>query len=75
MALILVIIIIDPFCRLGILNEMHQEKSTVKQKDLEHLKIEGLVEDIVCTTVRKATSEPEWNEEFELYVAYTYSKC
>ena len=61
-----IFIVIDPFCRLGVLSETHREKSVVKQKDLEHWKKEGLVGSTVSTTVRKATSEPEWNEEFEL---------
>jgi hypothetical protein len=51
---------------LGVLNASNREKSIIKQKDLEHWKKEGLVKNTVSTTVRRATSEPEWNEEFEL---------
>lgn len=58
--------LLDPFCRLGVLSATHREKSIVKQKDLEQWRKEGLVESTVSTTVRKVTSEPEWNEEFEL---------
>ena len=56
----------NPYCRLGILNEVHSESHTVKQKDLELWKKEGLVESVVSTKVKLATLEPEWNEDFHL---------
>ena len=56
--------LIDPYCRLSILNEVHREKNIVKQKDLEHWKAEGLVDSIVATEVKKGTLEPKWDEQF-----------
>ena len=56
----------DPYCRLGILNEKHQEKSVVKHKDLEEWQRERLVESLAATTVKPATLEPEWNEDVYL---------
>ena len=56
----------DPYCRLGILNEVYREKHTVKQKQLENWKKEGLVESFVSTKVKQETLEPEWNEGFNL---------
>lgn len=51
---------------MGVIHETHRDKSIVKQKDLEHWRSEGLVENVVSTTVRKGTLDPEWNEEFEM---------
>lgn len=56
----------DPYCRLGILNEVHKEKHTVKQKELQQWKKEKLVGSVVSTKVKQATLEPEWNEDFSL---------
>ncbi len=56
----------DPYCRLGILQEAHMNKSVVKEKDLEVWQKEGLVVEIKATSIKKATLEPEWNEEIEL---------
>ena len=56
----------NPYCRLGILNGMHFESLTVKQKDLELWRKEGLVEGFISTKVKQATLEPEWNEDFHL---------
>ena len=56
----------DPYCRLGILNEEHQEKHVVKQKDLEDWQKDRLVESVSRTTVKPATLEPEWNEDIYL---------
>lgn len=56
----------DPYCRLGILNEMHKEKHTVKQKELQQWKKEKLVGSVVSTKIKQATLEPEWNEDFSL---------
>lgn len=56
----------DPYCRLGILNEVHREKNTVKQKELHHWKKEKLVRSVLSTKVKQATLEPEWNEDFNL---------
>ena len=56
----------DPYCRLGVLNEVHKEKNTVKQKELQQWKKEKLVGSVVGTKVKQATLEPEWNEEFYL---------
>ena len=54
----------DPYCLLGVLNEVHKEKNTVKQKELQQWKKEKLVVSVVSTKVKQATLEPEWNEEF-----------
>ena len=59
----------DPYCRLGILNEMHKEKHTVKQKELQQWKKEKLVGSVVSTKIKQATLEPEWNEDFSLWVS------
>ena len=56
----------DPYCQLGVLNEVHKEKNTVKQKELQQWKKEKLVGSVVGTKVKQATLEPEWNEEFYL---------
>ena len=58
----------NPYCRLGILNGVQFESLTVKQKDLEVWRKEGLVEGVVSTKVKQATLEPEWNEDFHLWV-------
>ena len=56
----------DPYCHLGILNEAHKEKNTVKQKELQQWKKEKLVRSVASTKVKQATLEPEWNEDFYL---------
>ena len=56
----------NPYCRLGILNGVHFDSLTVKQKDLEVWRKEGLIEGVVSTKVKQATLEPEWNEDFHL---------
>jgi len=56
----------DPFCRLGILPFKYQSSHQVKHKNLESWQKEGIVKDVVTTTVRPATLTPEWGEHFEL---------
>lgn len=56
----------NPYCRLGILNGVHFDSLTVKQKDLEVWRKEGLIEGVVSTKVKQATLEPEWNEDCHL---------
>ena len=56
----------DPYCMLGILNEMHRDKNIVKHKNLENWQRDELVECVAGTKVKQATLEPEWNEEFYL---------
>lgn len=56
----------DPYCKLGILNEVYQDKHIVKHKDLDHWQKEQLIECVAGTTVKQATLEPAWNEEFYL---------
>ncbi len=56
----------DPYCRLGILNQAHLETSLVKHKDLVDWKKEGWVSDIVSTSIKLATLDPDWDEALEL---------
>lgn len=56
----------DPYCLLGILNDVHRERHTVKHKHLELWKKEGLIRSVVRTNVIPETLEPEWNEDFHL---------
>ena len=56
----------DPYCLMGILNEMHREKNIVKHKNLENWQKDELVECVAGTKVKQATLEPEWNEDFYL---------
>ena len=65
----------NPYCQLGILNGMHFDSLTVKQKDLEVWRKEGLIEGVVSTKVKQATLQPEWNEDFHLWVdSFTHSR-
>ena len=56
----------DPYCRLGILNQEHLDKNIVKTKDLADWLKEKLVQKIETTTIKLATLDPDWDEEFEL---------
>ena len=56
----------DPYCILGILNRSHLEDKVVKKADLLKWKENGLVGELVQTTVREKCLNPEWDEKFEL---------
>ena len=56
----------DPYCRLGILPREHENSRAVQQKRLMDWQKERLVGEIASTTVKPATLEPTWNEDFEL---------
>ena len=56
----------DPYCRLGILNQKHLDTELVKTKDLENWQKEGMVSEIMATSTKLATLNPDWNEEVEL---------
>jgi len=58
----------DPYCRIGILPQKHQSSHLVKNKSLVVWQKEGLVKEVVSTTVREATLTPKWDEHFELSV-------
>ena len=42
------------------------DKSVVKHKDLVQWQGDGLLSDIVATSIKPATLEPVWNEDLEL---------
>ena len=58
----------DPFCRLGILPLKYQDSHQLKHKNknLDTWQKEGMVKEVVTTTVKPATLTPEWGERFEL---------
>ena len=55
----------DPYCRLGIISQADLDSSRVKD-GLEDWQEDGFVDNVVNTTIKQATLEPEWKEELEL---------
>lgn len=62
----------DPYCRIGIINEEHLESHLVKHKDMMVWKREGWMGEVKTTSIKLATLDPDWNEEFELYASQFY---
>ncbi len=59
----------DPYCKMVILGKQHVHAKAVQKGDITSWIEEGLIEEknVVQSTVRPSTLEPEWNNElFEL---------
>lgn len=57
----------DPYCILGIfqLSDMELEGATVSKKNLEDWQNENIVKNIVQSSTKPATRQPQWDEKYE----------
>ena len=58
----------DPYCVLGIfqLPDMDIQSATVSKNNLEDWHRERIVKNIVQSSTKPATQQPQWNERYEL---------
>ena len=56
----------DLQCQLSLLPRRYYERVTVGTRPMEEWQREKLVTEVLKTTVKQATLEPQWGEQFEL---------
>ena len=58
----------DPYCILGIfqLSDMDLQSATVSKNNLEDWYSEKTVKNIVRSSTKPSTQQPQWNEKYEL---------